>query len=337
VFFIAPSIFIIGLFLLLYFLLGREPKVNYEQEYEREVPYNYSPAVVSALINQHNKKPVARDFVAEILNLCLKGYLKLKVINKKKILGIFGSDIDYEILIQKKDKARLKKHEAEVLSAIKGYASGDKITFDGLKAEIQSDSMGFRKKFKEWQDQVKEEAIAEGFFSKNNAYMWFNIISIVLVVIGFMVPILAWNLLIAGIIGLVINNIFRQALPRRSEKGALHYKRWMSLKRFLNDFSLIKERPPESMILWEKYLVYAVSLGVADKVQKAMKMIIPTNQQARSGIFIGYVNYHALNMGHFVSSVNNFSSSFATASGTSGGGFSGGGGGGGGGGGVGAG
>jgi len=59
-------------------------------------------------------------------------------------------------------------------------------------------------------------------------------------------------------------------LPNRTEKGALHYKRWMLLKKFLSDFSNLKNMPPDAIELWEKYLVYSIPLGVAKQVQKAM-------------------------------------------------------------------
>ena len=145
-------------------------------------------------------------------------------------------------------------------------------------------------------------------------------------------PLFSVGLIISGFLGLFINAIFRQALPRRSPLGALHYLRWINLKSYLKDYSLIKERPPESVVLWEKFLVVAVTLGVASQVEKAMAMVLP-DKSVRSGIFMGSVNYHALNSSGFGGAISGFSSSFATASGTSGsGGFGGGGGGGGGGG-----
>ncbi len=60
------------------------------------------------------------------------------------------------------------------------------------------------------------------------------------------------------------------------------------------DFSLIKEYPPESIAIWNKYLVYATALGIADKVRKSMEMTLPTDELARSDIYLfhyygGYV------------------------------------------------
>ena len=131
---VLPSLTVIIVFLLLYLKMGREPKVkNYEQIYEREIPYTYSPALLSALLNQHNKKPSAQDFVAVILDLCLKGYLKMEVLKQKKILGIFGPDTDYEIIFMKKDINKLTKQEQQVITVLKKYSTGGKISFTSLQ------------------------------------------------------------------------------------------------------------------------------------------------------------------------------------------------------------
>jgi uncharacterized membrane protein len=86
--------------------------------------------------------------------------------------------------------------------------------------------------------------------------------------------------------------------------------------------------------LWEKYLVYAIPLGVAKKVQKNMEIVFANNEKAiHSGIFVGsQINSY----GDIISATDSFNSAFSSAVSTSGssgfsGGSSGGGGGGGGG------
>jgi uncharacterized membrane protein len=46
----------------------------------------------------------------------------------------------------------------------------------------------------------------------------------------------------------------------------------LALKKFYTDMSLIKERRTMELILWEKHLVYATALGVADKVIKELNI-----------------------------------------------------------------
>ncbi|OGJ21404.1 hypothetical protein A3K73_09235, partial [Candidatus Pacearchaeota archaeon RBG_13_36_9] len=310
---IAPLILIL-LFLIFYFVGGREPKVSleYNPYYERDIPYNYSPAIVSTLFNQASKKPSAKDFVACILYLCIKGYCKLEVVKKKKFLVIFGKDTDYRIHLLKKDDHALPKHEKKVLEIVKSYAEkNDSILFSELAGAARTDSWHFRGQFKSWQKQVKEEALAMNFFEKHHYHLIFNIICVAYIILGFFVLVIFPTITISGVIGLILNStLLKNVLPRRTPNGAIHYHKWKTLKNYLKDFSQMKEHPPESIVLWEKYLVYALTLGVADKVEKSMKLMIP-DRKARSAIFIGGVNYHSLGAGSFgfVSSVNSFSSS----------------------------
>ncbi len=42
-------------------------------------------------------------------------------------------------------------------------------------------------------------------------------------------------------------------------------EKWIALKQFLNDFSIINERGEKEVNLWEKYLIYAIAMGVNKK------------------------------------------------------------------------
>ena len=339
--FFVPLIIIIVIFLSLYIVFGREPKIVDNAIYEREIPYDYPPAIVSALINQNTKKPGPRDYLATILHLCLLKKLKFDVVKKKKILGIFGKDTDYNIMVKDPSTTGLREHEAMVLDYIVHVAKSDgeqknkelSVLFSKFESSVSDPINGFQQEFREWQDKVKEEAIAEGFFDNSNAYFWFYLICGAAVVLAFISQNPSWA--VAGIIGAVMNTIFNQALPKRTPHGAEHYLKWKHLKHYLNDFTAMKNNPPQAIILWEKFLVYAVTLGVADKVEDAMKIILP-DKNMNSTIFVGSVNYHTLAMSSAFSDMS-FSPAFAGASGTGGGGgFGGGGCGGGGGGGGGA-
>ena len=66
-------------------------------------------------------------------------------------------------------------------------------------------------------------------------------------------------------------DIFGQWTP----EGRVYYLKWTNFKKFLKDNSLIKEHPPESIVVWNKYLVYGTALGVADEVYKSMKLHEP--------------------------------------------------------------
>ena len=90
----------------------------------------------------------------------------------------------------------------------------------------------------------------------------------------------------------------------------IEYQHWQAFKKWLSGFPSMRESPPNAVVLWEKYLVYAAALGVEKQVAKGLKNwgVIDNN---RYTMVIG---------------VSNFSSSSSIGGGSSSGGGGGGGG-----------
>lgn len=70
----------------------------------------------------------------------------------------------------------------------------------------------------------------------------------------------------------------------------------LALKKFLLDFSLIKERDVNEMKLWKEYLVYAMFFGIADKVCENFKEVYPDyfNANALASMQLNIVGNNAL-------------------------------------------
>jgi uncharacterized membrane protein len=45
---------------------------------------------------------------------------------------------------------------------------------------------------------------------------------------------------------------------------------WLNYKRYIKDYSLIDQREPEAISIWNNYLVYATALGMAGATSKAL-------------------------------------------------------------------
>jgi uncharacterized membrane protein len=131
-------------------------------------------------------------------------------------------------------------------------------------------------------------------------------------------------------------------LWNRNVHSATEAKRARSTKKFLTDFSNLEEAPVGHLILWERHLVDAVTLGVAKDLVKGLAARLPevANNPAFASWYVGTaLGARRLDdVGSFGVVGSQIASSFAPPSNSSGGGggFSGGGGGGGGGGGFGA-
>jgi uncharacterized membrane protein len=137
-------------------------------------------------------------------------------------------------------------------------------------------------------------------------------------------------------------------LRRRTEKGARKHAEVTGLRTFLRDFSLVDDVPVGHLALYERYLVYAVALGVADKLIAGLRMRFPELADPQQGFAPWYVvpmlggPGGGLDKLASIGSMEGFARDFSRATASafsppssssgSGGGFSGGGGGGGGGG-----
>ncbi len=60
-----------------------------------------------------------------------------------------------------------------------------------------------------------------------------------------------------------------------TQKGTQEREEWKALGRYMQDFSLLEEREVPSLVMWEKYLVYATAFGIADKTIEQMKAKYP--------------------------------------------------------------
>ncbi|MCX6802324.1 MAG: DUF2207 domain-containing protein [Candidatus Diapherotrites archaeon] len=189
----GPILLIIILFFLFWFLWGREPEVDYQGIYEHEPPYDYSPAVVSALINQAGQSPSNDSVLAVILDLCLKKFFVLEQVKLEKVLGVFGKDSDYKIILLDKalnnETSGLTKQEQIVFGWVKKYAKAkNEITLGDMQKAMSLD-MGFASDYHEWSEEVKSEAKQYNFFGKNTGSTIFAIICILFIFLGFFLSI----------------------------------------------------------------------------------------------------------------------------------------------------
>ena len=79
--------------------------------------------------------------------------------------------------------------------------------------------------------------------------------------------------------GVLVLTVF---LSRRSVEGCNQYWLWRGFRHYLLDFSRLKEAEPPALTLWDHYLVYAVSLGVAKEVIHHLPLVYGQEQVNRS-------------------------------------------------------
>lgn len=279
---ISPIIAII-----IYFRFGREPKVDYDGIYEREPPTDDAPAMVNALIdNTHDiGTPNMKGFEATILNLIDKKVFELETRRDQ------NTDLTELFLKLNRDKTSgLAIHENTVFDIMEMFSdSHDIVNLSNLNNDLsyESNAKLFMEEFNEWQQDVKHE-----YLDSENLETYFNakgskfmkifgiaglVIGIIIFILGLLTNLHNGIFAIGGGIVLSVFSFIVMMLPNDifgqwTKKGRLFYLKWKNFKKFLKDNSLINEHPPESIVIWKKYLIYGTALGVADNVYKAMKL-----------------------------------------------------------------
>lgn len=337
-------VFVISIFLLhkldKYILilnkLEEKIKPTNKLKYYNKLPNEEStPTEVLFITSKGCRTTFLTSFSANILYLSLKKYLALKVEKNKK-----KSKKDLvKITLLNKDTGYLKQEQKIVLDFLQEIA-GDKkeITTKDIEKYLKKNILSVKKidkKIKEiLENRYTEESYNKENFKQSQSYqnkmfiyglIAFLTICILLQIIIFAVSaqkhiivllfslvllLLVLNSIISGKIAFKLN-IFSQSLIDEQEK-------WKAFKRYMLDISLFKEEIP-SIVLWEKYLVYATLFGISTKVMKQLKVIYPDITHIDPNIYnTSYI--------HMMHSVNIGSSINSSISAGGGGGFSGGGG-----------
>ncbi len=334
----------IGLWVFLYLRYGREPRPTPPEGYYRELPADYTPAELGALWRFGSVQPA--DFVATILDLIRRGYLKEETTTGQRFLHH-----DELYTLTRSNKADgLAPHESEALTILFGSGStgGEQVTIDRRKGLPEEAKKRMAGRFSQWTHLVSAAAGGRGFFDPTSMVMrWVALgVGIAALAGGFWLAVMlgaggAPESVTAGGIATVVSGLVLTAgsgaVRRRSQRGADDLRRWQGFKRFLLDFSEMRRAEIPALTMWERYLVYAVPLGAADRVIAQLKKVYPAEELARSPGLQSWVSTSGGGHGDPLGSLSGFTTAFAsaTSSATSpsggGGGFSGGGGGGGGG------
>lgn len=312
-----------------YFKYGREPKVEYDGLYEREPPTDDSPAVVNAMIdNSTFGEPNIKGFEASIMDLIDRKVFSIKKDNDKLLLSINESE------------ESLDDGEKIVVKILSHFANKGVLNLSKLEDRMDSKSNAewFMNQFDNWKEAVENEYLNDEvkarYFDDTGSVIasFVSLLGIGMGILFFIIFVFFdfdGSGLLLGI-GIVVAAFSFFILTRRDDifgrwtkEGRVIYLKWMNFKKFLKDNSLINEHPPESIVIWKKYLIYATSLGVAESVEKSMNLHIPNVNEYDDGVFMyHYYGYHTFyNSYDNAGSTNSSDSSgFGSVGGGSGGG-----------------
>lgn len=308
----------------MYLVHGREHQPRFDGDYLRELPRRYPPPVLGTL--WRFGVPATQDFAATVLDLARRGYITIQERGNTMIPG--------DGLVANLIRERLKD--------VKTYAFTRTEKPDDDLADIERDALrltfsnatdgtvtswslahgnDFRKGFLAWLEHVKQTAHTYALFDGDSDRMRRRVIvagllldvaaPLVLIAGTLTISYQAWGtfagLLLAGLLLLILSPHIR----RRSLEGATQFAEWQAFRRFLTDFSQLKDAPPPAIAVWEHYLPYAVTLGVAQEVLRQMRIVYGTAADASPSWFTSDVG-DAGGPGDFTASLSSMTASLSS-------------------------
>jgi hypothetical protein len=315
---------------------GRDPR-RQPIAVQYDPPQGMTPAEAGTLIDNSADM---RDITATLVDLAVRGYLRIEEHQNPKLFGLFGSSTSY-ILHRLRDSNDLAPHETAVFSGV-FLGRGDTVALDDLKNE-------FYKQLPPVRDAVFDRLTRSGFYRnrpdkvKQN-WMGGGVALALLIGVGgtylskltLLTPV---PFVIAAACSAIIFLVFAQIMPARTQEGARALEQVLGFEEFLRrvESEHLKRIIVGHPELFDKYLPFAMAFGVEQQFARAFQGIY--TEPPRWYVGPSVMNF---NVGHFSTSMSHLSSVAATTmassprsssgSGFGGGGGSGGGGGGGGGG-----
>jgi uncharacterized membrane protein len=344
-----PSLAVI---VFVYLRFGREPKVGYDRSYEQEPPSDLAPALVPALTRERTGAGV-NEFTATLFDLIRRGRYKAKHVTTEhsKWGGLRNTTVSDLELTRGKDlesPAPWENSVTDIADPIVGE-KGERLS--RFRERIASDRSANATRFQSFKSAVSAEICKRSWYRSG---LFVLIIAGAVLLLAGALPLfygveryrtiaprfsdaVAIALGICGVVNVVIIACATAAVPlwrARTNTAQLEAERWSAFRRYLTDFPRLKEAPPVSIVLWERYLVYGIAFGIADQVLQAAHLQMPEEMQQQSSLYwIGSGNQFGA--GATALAISDLNSGFGSAlsppssSGSGGGGGFGGGGGGG--------
>ena len=294
-------------------IFKRKNKVkNSVGKYLRELPDNSSPALVGGFMtNSINDN----EILATIVDLVRRKVLTLENSDKNSIIILTGST------------ENLSAQERVIVDIyINDFGDGKSLDLKSF-GFFQKVPMSVARKFEKWRAMVQSE-----MDRKNLTYqglgclgvIFFAFFPMIFTFAGLVIGMITGNKMFLLIVVMGIILFVSGAKARYPRKELAEAKdKWQAFKNFLSDYSQLEEAKITSVHLWEQYFVYAVALGVSEKVVKAYKKALDmgvindvqgVNSLAYSPIFNPMFSRSFSNLNGMVSRTNSGASSAIASS-----------------------
>ena len=299
----------------IYGIYRRKNRVkNSVGKYLRELPDDSSPALVGSFMTDSIG---GNEILATIVDLIRRKILRLETSEEKSIITLVGNT------------EKLSAQERVIVDIyINDFGDGKSLDLKSF-GFFQKVPMSTARKFEKWKTIIQSEMnrkdlVFEGFKGMGKDLFYKSLCGIILGIKFFgnilekaMESKMFLIIIIMGVILLI--SLTKARYPRKELAEAKD--KWQAFKNFLSDYSQLEEAKITSVHLWEQYFVYAVALGVSEKVVKAYKKALDmgvidqgVNKFRTSPIFNPMFSRSFSNLNGMVSRTNSGASSAIASS-----------------------
>lgn len=250
----------------------------FDYEFYRELPAEYGPAMLGYLYNF--REIDKNDVAATLMDLIRRKYISIETGNE----SLTEKKVNYTLVLHRDmDMSKLEPYETNLIHWFFDIvANGDTLTLNQLDkfTSVEANAIRYNKANQTWVSSVRECGAKYDFFDNVRAAMkeGGSIVTL-MAILGIIAMLLSFNQLglyprfVGGILlaGAIALSSYFATIQRRSKNGNEDYLRWKAFKKFLEEFSNIKDYPMPGITVWEHYMVYAVEFGIADLVEKQLR------------------------------------------------------------------
>jgi uncharacterized membrane protein len=330
---------VFGIMLALWHSRGRDPRLR-PIAVQYEPPEQMTPAELGTLADN---RPDMRDITATIVDLAVRGYLLIEQTGKDIAFGLLGQK-SYRFTLRKQEAEwqGLQPHEVALLHGMFSDHTVDSVDLADLQNKFYVQLPIIR-------NRIFDQLIARHYYFQRpdtlqQGYFVIAGLLAALTIFGAIgcaasqkqiLGIAPISLVVAGLLSAVVIAVFGYFMPARTISGARALEGVLGFEEFLNRvesdrFARIIKTPE----MFEKFLPYAMALGVAENWARAFQSIYTQPPDwYRGGDFRSFsTGYFIADLGHMSTQTASTMGSMPRSSGGSafgggggGGGFSGGG------------
>lgn len=302
-----------------YFRKGKDPKGRLTIAPEFAPPGKLRPAMMGTLLDE---RVDTHDISAVIIDLAVRGYLKIKEVEEKKI---FGKNKDYQLTDTKKPRKDLTNYEKQIINGL--FEEGSPVKLNELKHK-------FYKHIKAIKDDLYNNVKAENYFEENpekvrNKYL---IIGIIFIALGPMLPAFLMVMfgsylafLFATIGTGILFIIFAFLMPKRTPEGVELTRQIKGFKLYMHTAERYRQKFYEDKKIFEKFLPYAMVFGIVKEWANKFRDMQLERPEWYEGYGAFYPVIFATSITDMQSNMNSTLISAPSSAGAGGSGFSGGG------------